>query len=135
MLGKGVTSDAQLDRVGKKLIGKCYLGTFPVDVKPIYLQTGCQDRYFIINVDGKNSPGSHWLAVFFSHELKKFLIYDSFARKSRRLIPKFISTIGYKYIDVNKTSDQKVSEDNCGQRSLAMLAFIKKYGYQHARII
>ncbi len=134
MLGKGVTSDAQLDHVGKKLIGKCYLGTFPVDVKPIYYPA-CKDKYFIINVDGKNSPGSHWLAVFFSHELNTYLIYDSFARKSRRLIPRFISTIGYKYIDVNKKSDQRVSQDNCGQRSLAMLAFIKKYGYQHARLI
>ena len=135
-LGKGVTADSQLTKVGKALLGDSYLGTFAVDVKPIRLVTPPgTEAYFIINVDGSNHPGSHWLAVYKSPDLNKYLIYDSFARKSKRLIPKFIKTVGFRYVDVNKKSDQEVKEDNCGQRSLAMLVFIKKYGYKKAKLI
>lgn len=135
-LGKGVTTDSQLTKVGRALLGDSYLGTFAVDVKPIHLVAPARsEAYFIINVDGSSLPGSHWLAVYKNPELNKYLIYDSFARKSKKLIPKFIKTVGFRYVDVNKESDQKVKEDNCGQRSLSLLLFIKKYGYKKAKLI
>jgi hypothetical protein len=136
-LGKGVTTDRQLTRVGRLLLGKCYLGTFSSDVKPIYLvpPAGCLSTYFIINNMTSKAKGEHWIAVARVNGCKKYIIYDSFARKSRSLIPAFIKTIGYQYLDANKDGDQKASETNCGQRSLAFLLFLKRYGVKAEKLV
>jgi hypothetical protein len=133
-VGKGVTTDTTLNRLGRQLLGKSFLGVFSSDFKPRAMRTG-RTSSFIINVDGSNLPGSHWLAVAKHPAVNKFIIYDSFARKSKKLIPNFIKTVGYEYVDINRKSDQKIHEDNCGQRSLAFLVFLKKYGVEAARAI
>jgi len=140
MKHNGITTDAELTKIGKKVIGRCYLGTFSSDVRPVDIYTKtlnprCDDYYFIINVDGSSQPGSHWIAVAKLANMNKYLIYDSFARKSKKLIPAFIRNFRYEYIDLNGKADQKVQEENCGQRSIAMLLFIKKHGYHAAKKI
>lgn len=136
MKHNGITTDAELTKIGKQVIGRCYLGTFSSDVRPIDIHTkakGCDDYYFIINVDGRHEAGSHWLAVARLQHINKYLIYDSFARKSTKLIPAFIRNFRHEYIDMNGKSDQHTREENCGQRSIAMLLFIKKHGYHAAK--
>lgn len=137
VLGKGITTDRQLNTVGKQIFGKEWLGVFPSDVKPYTLMKNATmdgKSYGIINVDGSGEPGSHWYSIFrdASQPNAKWYLWDSFARKSTRMIPKFIKTIGYRYIDLNKTADQKKSELDCGARAMAVLAYIKKYGIQSA---
>jgi hypothetical protein len=134
ILGKGVTTDRQLNKVGKKLFGEQWLGVYPSDIKPHQLMKHVKQgpNYGIINVDGKNDPGSHWLSIYWNAPDDKWIIWDSFARKSKRLIPAFIKTIGYRYIDLNEKSDQKSSQDDCGARSMAVLLYIKKHGLQYA---
>lgn len=114
------------------------MGTFHSDIKPIEIYTLAKDKkdyFFIINVDGKNKPGSHWLAVAKLNNVPKYIIYDSFARPSAKLIPNFIKRFGYKYLDINKKADQLIKEDNCGQRAISFLLFIRDYGYTAATYI
>jgi hypothetical protein len=136
LLGRGVTSDHQLNIVGKRLFGKSWLGVFSSDVLPNQLMKNVKPgkNYGIINVDGRNEPGSHWLSIFIDTTVEnaKWHIYDSYARHSKRLIPKFIKTIGFKYIDMNTKSDQSETEESCGARSMAVLLHIKRHGIQSA---
>ena len=136
-LGRGVTTDNQLNRIGKKLLAKRYIGTFPQDIKPqqIMPKTRAGNCYFIINTDLTKGPGLHWVSVYYSKADDKFYVYDSFARSSCSLLPHFIRTIGSSYIDINKKGDQANDEDNCGQRSLAFLIFVHKHGIAAARHI
>ena len=108
ILGKGVTTDRELNKVGKTLLGSKFKGVFPVDVKTKDFHKGKElaKSYFIINVDGSNKSGSHWLGVYYNPENDMFYIYDSYARGLKRLIPRFIKTIGYKFVNTNKKSDQ-----------------------------
>ncbi len=134
---KKATTDTQLTRIGRKIFGKDYLGTFPQDVKPnaVMSKVTKGDSYFIINLDKKNKPGVHWIGVYYNTNTDKFYIYDSFARKSSKILPHFIKTIGYKHVDMNGGSDQTDKMEDCGQRSLSYLVFVKKYGIQNARHI
>ena len=125
-LGKGVTTDKQLTTHGKLLLKADYIGTFSQD-HPLR-RLGGKRKYFIINVDKSNKPGSHWVGVYYDGT--KFYIYDSFGRRSSKLLPHFIKTVGYKYADVDRDAEQKVRENSCGQRSLAWLLFVHKYGIQ-----
>jgi len=138
VLGNGMTTDAQLTKVGKRYLGSDYIGTFSVDVKKSTLDRlkGSKTQYyFIINVDKKYESGSHWLAIAKLKDNPKYIIYDSFARRSPRLIPAFIKTIGYKYIDINGKSDQLDHEKNCGARALSILRFIKSHGLPAAKLV
>lgn len=134
---RGVTTDLQLERVGKKTLGKKYIGTFTQDVKPktIMPKMTPGNNYFILNQDVSSGPGIHWISCIYSTNTDQFIIYDSFGRKSRKLLPHFIRSIGARYIDINKEGDQPDSSSDCGQRSLAFLIFVKKYGLDAARHI
>lgn len=136
ILGNGMTTDAQLNKVGKKLFGSRWIGVFSSDVKPTVLMPKTSPTGLsmgIINVDGKYLPGSHWLGIIYDGS--KWYIYDSFNRRSKKLIPKFIKMLGYNYVDTNSKADQKNSEDNCGSRVMAFLLFVKRYGIHRAHVV
>jgi hypothetical protein len=119
------------------MIGPSYLGTFPVDVSAAVIAKRSllfPTSSFIINVDNSSESGSHWLSVI-KDKNGVFHIYDSFARGLKKLIPKFLKTVKHKYVKLNVKSDQKDSEDNCGQRSLSVLIFHKKYGIKDLKKI
>ena len=141
-MGTGVTTNHQLNAVGQKIFGTELSGVHSVDVKITqYMKkksNGVIDQnpsYFIINVDGSNQPGSHWLAVYFDPRTQKFNIYDSFARGLKTLIPKFIKTIGYDYVNTNKKQDQPNNADDCGSRTISWLWAVKLHGIEKARHI
>lgn len=133
LLGKGMTTDTQLTKVGKKLLGASYLGTFSSDIKISNIPKNLP-IYFIINVDGEYDEGSHWLAISRLAGNDKYHIYDSFARKSKILIPTFIKS-HYKYIDLNKNADQTTKETNCGARCMAVLVYVARHGIKSAKCI
>jgi hypothetical protein len=128
-LNRGLTYDKDLSRVGKAFLKDKFLGTFSSDVKLAKinrLSKGKTTVYFIINVDGKTEPGSHWLAIIKTGGV--YHIYDTFARKLSNLIPNFLKTVRHEYTQVNGKSDQHVNSEVCGQRSLALLLYGYKYG-------
>lgn len=133
LLGKGMTTDEQLTKVGKKLLGNAYLGTFSSDIKISNIPKNLS-VFFIINVDGEHAEGSHWLAISRLAGNENYYIYDSYARHSKILIPKFVKS-HYKYVDLNESADQTKKEENCGARCMAVLVYISKYGVKSAKYI
>jgi hypothetical protein len=126
-LGKGVTSSLQLNRVGKQMIGTSFLGSFPQDMAPRNVKKG---QSFVLNLDTRKQKGSHWCGVYYNG--CKFHVYDSFGRASSRILPIFIKKVGYLYADADKDAEQKIKQNDCGQRSLAWLMFVQKHGIAKA---
>ena len=79
----------------------------------------------IFNLDKRNQPGSHWVAVV--KDRKHYIIYDSFGR-----------TISLKQKNTLNTEDdpeQNINEQNCGARSVAWLIVVAVKGIKVALII
>ena len=126
-MGRGTTTDVQLDRLGKKLFGRSWLGVYPSDKDIMKNVKNLRLYYGIINVDRSYEPGSHWIAIIYDRMADLFHIWDSFGRPSKQLIPNFIKKINY--VDMHRNgADQKNKQNSCGQRSIAILLMAKKYG-------
>jgi hypothetical protein len=128
-LGTGVTYGNDLDRIGKVYLGKQFAGVFPADMLPM-LSRKCP--YAILNLDDSNEPGSHWIAVKYLGQ-KKCLVYDSFGRKTQRIIPSLAER--YNTVDADNDAEQENREDNCGSRSLAFLVVDDLFGTEVSRKI
>lgn len=142
ILGKGVTSDFTLDRVGKQLFKNQWLGVFLSSVKPIeFLKNVKKDGeyYGILNTaKSKKSAGVHWLGVVLhiKEGNHKYYVWDSFGRPTQKLVPQFIRTIGYRFVNINTNgSNQTTKQDDCGARTIAWLLFVKKNGLNPSMLI
>lgn len=123
VLGRGVTTDRQLDHIGKNLFGDKFKGVFMQDTLPKHF-----NGYAIVNVDLSNQRGSHWCGV--SRSGRHCLVYDSFGRPSYRLLP-MLGNVR----DTDYDAEQAVIEDNCGQRCLAWLCVFNDKGEKVAQSI
>jgi len=56
-LGRGITYDEDLAARGRELFGAKFNGVYPSDVTRPFR------GYSIVNLDGKDEPGSHWAAL------------------------------------------------------------------------
>lgn len=127
-VGNDITYDSELNSIGKKLFNNNFIGVFPSDKIP-YLKP---KQFIVSNLDTSNQPGSHWIGIV--KDKKGLLIYDSFGRKSIKIIP----SIYKKYkniIDTEYDKEQKVEENNCGQRTLAFLLVYFNKGFDYAKYI
>jgi hypothetical protein len=134
-LGSGVTYGGDLNRVGKQFLGKKFVGVYPADMLPM-LSKRCP--YAILNLDNSDMPGSHWIAVKYmgrgaSDEVERCLVYDSFGRKTQRIIPSLAER--YATVDADDDAEQENREDNCGSRSLAFLIIDDVFGSKMSRKI
>ena len=109
IIGNGSTDNIQLNKLGKFLFGKCFLGVYPSNKIPILKN----NEMCILNTDDKK--GIHWCACY-KYKNKHF-IYDSFNRNVKNLSKywKHKNT----FINANKDRDQSYEESDCGQRSMA----------------
>ncbi len=122
------TISSEVNNIGKKLFGKKFKGVYASDKLPNMKNK----ESLILNVDKSNQRGSHWVALI-KHNNKVY-IYDSFGRHSNRLFPHVTKKLG-KYIDSDHDVEQKVSENNCAQRSMAWISLFYKYGPKIATLI
>lgn len=123
LVGNGTTFGSQLKKAGKYLLGSRFAGVFASDQIP---NLKGREKYAILNLDKSWQPGSHWIAL--AKNDNDYIIYDSFGRRSKKIIPAvFNKTKGY-IVDVDLDAEQKMSEDNCGARSLAWLFIYDKFG-------
>jgi hypothetical protein len=139
LLGNGVTYADQLHIVGKQLLGDKFLGVFPSD-RIDFRKVQDKARYLIFNVDKSGMTGSHWMALGRINGKKNtkpaFLVYDSFGRPTKRLVPHLVNKGGrVSLTDTEYDPEQKLKEENCGARSLAWLIYMDKYGATKARKI
>lgn len=129
LLGNGGTFLIELDNLCKKLFGQKFAGISTSD-KLIDLEFN--RPYCIYNLDTSKEPGSHWIAVVL-YKKNNILIYDSFGRNSKDIIPNL--TNNYKYVDTEHDAEQKDKETNCGQRCISFLLLYDKYGYDLAILV
>jgi len=130
-LGKGVTNELQLTKLGKKLIGDSFLGVYAANdnLPKLYKDGQC----FIMNLDNKRQPGSHWIAGYYENPILG--IYDSFGRETAKILPILYNKHFYKIVDSDYDAEQKIDEDDCGQRSLSFLYIAKTLGLRKALTI
>ena len=124
-LGTKATTDKQLTAVGKSLFGSKYIGTFSSDYKP---RPTPAKQYFIINVDGYDAPGSHWLGIFKNN--KTYYLFDSYGRNAKRLVPNFAG--GKHIVSTDNDVDQSKTSEICGALCLAWLCTADKLGIRAA---
>jgi hypothetical protein len=105
-----------------------YNGTYSSDTLPNLTH---DKPYSIINVDTSKQPGSHWIAI--AKYKTKYLVFDSFGRKTKTLVNSMYKK--YNPIDTDYDKNQKRSENDCGQRCISFLRVFDKYGFDHAKLI
>lgn len=128
IMGNKSTYDNELKTIGNKLFDNNFVGVYPSDKIP-HLKP---KQFIIVNLDKSNQPGSHWIGIV--KDKKGLLIYDSFGRKSIKIIPSIYKQ--YKNIvDTEYDKEQKVKEYNCGQRVLSFLMVYFNKGFDYAKYI
>ncbi len=121
VMGSDTTTSKDLNEAGKTLLGGSYRGAFPSDKIPV-LRHG---QVAIANLDDSTGPGTHWIGI--AQDKHKTIVYDSFGRKSSKIIPS-VHRGGKMVIDTDDDAEQRVEQNNCGQRCLAALAVFEMKG-------
>ncbi len=112
---------------------------FPQDKLPKIIFDKNTNYFAIVNTDtylntlGQKNKGTHWVAVAGIPNKNNVLVYDSFGRDSRKLLP-LIYKSGIT-IDTDYDAEQKKIQDSCGQFSLAWLCVVELIGYKLAKLI
>ena len=132
LLGKQSTLASDLERIGKKMLGVKFKGVYASDKIPNLNNLSC---YCIVNVDKSDMPGSHWMSIAKDTEGKGAILYDSFGRKNSKIIPSLQFSGNGRIIDCDRDSEQKISEDNCGARSIAWLIMYDTFGRDASLLI
>ena len=117
LVGKGPSYGFDLEKVGTSTFGDKFMGVFAGDTVPKKF------IYCITNLDPKDKPGSHWVALART-EGEVYMAYDSFGRKTTSILP----DLDLKTIDTDPDAEQKDHEDNCGARCIAWLIMYDIFG-------
>lgn len=125
------TDTGELNRIGRELFKDKYLGTFAQDKLPAIMYKKAS-KFAIINVDKTGMPGSHWVAIAGLPNSNKIMVFDSFGRSSKKLLPLLRQQ---QVIDTDPDAEQKISQLSCGQFSMSWLYFFEKYGASNAKLI
>ena len=130
-MGKdNTTYEGELKRMGNTLFGNKFHGVYAANEIPVITK---MKPYCIANLDERGESGSHWVALVRVNG-KEVMFYDSFGRKQTQLLPK-LKIKGKRIVDTDRDKEQKIIEDNCGQRCLAFLAVYDTFGRNHAILI
>lgn len=80
---------------------------------------------FIINMENStDGAGTHWIALYISHDLKPFY-FDSYGAVAPKEVIKYLKPLK-KQIAYSQTSIQDLKSDRCGIFSLAFLLYMNK---------
>ncbi len=153
LLGKKTTWAKDLNRIGLKLFGKNFTGAHSSDTMP---ELGINDDgskttknnidkfshlYQIANLDNSTMPGSHWIALAFDvgstngNRAGNVWVYDSFGRKTSKIMPNLAKQYGKKLMQVDDDAEQGLLMEDCGARTMAWLYVFDKYGADIAKLI
>lgn len=131
MTGSGTTYASVLEKIGYKFLGIHFKGVFASDKIPLL---NSLQKYAIVNLDKSSQSGSHWIGVAF--EDNKIYVFDSFGRKSIKIIPSLFKSYSAKsIIDTDHDAEQNDTQENCGALSLTWLLFFDKWGSKNAILI
>ena len=131
-LGDGVTYSDVLNQYGKYVFKDKFVGVFPSDKIP---KLDEKKPYAIVNLDNSKLPGSHWIGLAYNRLNKKVMVYDSFGRYTKDILPSIKILYKKKTEDTEHDAEERLKEDNCGQRVLAWLLLFENYGPLSAKSI
>ena len=130
-LGRKALADDQLDKLGKQLLGKKYIGTFAQDELP------SRSGYMIVNVDTSkkiNTPDAHWVGIYSTP--KTIFVYDSFGRLTKNVLKLISKTTTKKIVDSKHDPEQYgANSELCGQLALSWLCVVHESGIRVALTI
>ena len=133
ILGKDALQGTTLQDTGEKLFGSKFRGVFSQNEKTLDVsKTG----YYIINTDIVGKPGIHWVALYTT--AKTVYVFDSFGRKSARLLSHLVSKArlnNKRIIDTDHDRDQTNNSNICGQLCVAWLMVVKSIGIRGAMLV
>lgn len=133
MASDDTTYLSQLEKVGKKLFSVQFKGVYPSDKIP---KLNDLAPYCILNLDKSKEPGSHWVALCKVKDRKnECLFYDSFGRNYTEIIKNLKFSGNGRIKNTENDAEQKILEQNCGQRCLAWLKMCHDYGPEVALMI
>lgn len=132
LIGNEVTFSDELEQLGNQLFDHKFKGVFPSDKLP---KLSNIQPYSIVNLDNSSQPGSHWIALAYDEESDRILVYDSFGRSIKQIVPFAKNMFGGQIVDTDNDAEQRIKEDNCGQRCLAWLIIFDEYGASNAILI
>ena len=113
-------STTEINYICFNLFGNKYTGTYASDRIPKRF------KYIIVNLDPSHKRGSHWVAM--CNINNKIYVYDSFGRKTNKILPTFKG----KSIMSDDDAEQKKLEINCGHRCISWLMCVDKYKIKEA---
>ena len=151
-LGKKSTWGLDLTKLGNKLFKKNYAGTYSSNMIPDLGVVGIggffetktnidnissdSKLYSCVNLDNSDEPGSHWIALAYDVYNGKIMIYDSFGRDTKIILPSLIEKYGKDNIVMSDDdSEQKIKEEDCGARCMAFLYVFDRFGSKYAKTI
>lgn len=141
-LGSKATTDKQLNGYARKKFGSKFIGVFMQDRVPWGRFLRGKKKYAIVNTDpmynknGGENPGEHWIAI--ARTGKEVIVYDSFSRNPRRLVPlltKHLLGHRLKIMTTQPDVEQKGSSQVCGCLCIAFLQVYDKHGSKNALLI
>ena len=132
LTGNKSTYMNDLDRVGRKLLVVKFTGVYPSDKIP---KLNDLKPYCILNLDKSTQSGSHWVSVAKIHGKDSSIVYDSFSRPAKKIIPAVLNSGNGKIINSDMDSEQEIQQTDCGARSLSFLVVLDKYGVDVAKLI
>lgn len=147
ILGKKTTWSKDITKMGHKLFGMNYAGTFPADMIPdigknrdgSIITDGNIKKdsplYTILNLDRSSEPGSHWIAVGYDIDSGMVWVYDSFGRDTKAIAPLLVQKFGDKLRMADDDAEQMMHEEDCGARCLAFLYIMDRMGVKYAKLI
>lgn len=131
VLGNDATYTDDLDQLGRRMLGTKFRGVFPIDKVPSLTPLS---PYAIVNMDHSGLPGSHWIAFAYDWTCNRLVIYDSFGRPLKDIMPRLKKIYG-RVVTTDEDPEQRLKEENCGQRCLAWLYLFEKRGVEEALTI
>lgn len=130
LVGNKTTYLQDLENQGKKLLGVKFYGVYPSDKIP---RLNCIKKYAILNLDKSTEAGSHWVAI--AKDGETTLLYDSFGRCHKKIIPALSKSGNGKIINTDRDAEQHILETNCGARCLSFLILMDYAGSEIAKLI
>ena len=91
------------------------------------------EPYCILNLDNSKQKGSHWVWVCKDTNRGDTVIYDSFGRANKKIIPPLKTSGNGKIHDTDRDVEQEIWELDCGQRSMAFLCLCDGWGVELAK--
>ena len=108
----------QLYVLGKRLIGRNFIGVFPLNAFPKVLKI---PSYFIINTHTINLPGEHWLAVAYQQR-GEIHAFDSFGQFYPFSLVRHLKRYGR--LKMNKKMIQHPLTNTCGLHCIKWLQYV-----------